>query len=299
MGGPARGGRHLAPAVAENPVNEPPAGGVVARVARTRMRAEQAEVLEEIVELVAQRQAAAQQVAAHLAADLHDEGRFRLLLQVIIRQKVREQFPVLEHRVDGLAEETGLAAKPAHGLAVSGTVIADDARWRRYSRRKGSLLGVKSTMVPASAVDGACAMPCRCSAQSAVKSGDHLAVNAEKPVENAPPVVAFGDDAAAAGTDGRASPRGSCARWRRRAIPGRFSAAQIPEVAENDAVHVAAANADHRRPARLAFQRDQAEGLLHAGMHEQVRRPVEPRQFARVAAIRLPGDRARFLLRGP
>ena len=51
------------------------------------------------------------------------------------------------------------------------------------------------------------------------------------------------------------------------------------QVAENDAVHVAAANPDDRRAARLAFQRHQAEGFLHAGMHEQIRRAVEPGEF--------------------
>ena len=58
--------------------------------------------------------------------------------------------------------------------------------------------------------------------------------------------------------------------------PGSFPAAQWAEIAENDAIHVTAANTYHRRPAGLAFQGDKPERLLHARMHEQVSRAVQP-----------------------
>ena len=45
--------------------------------------------------------------------------------------------------------------------------------------------------------------------------------------------------------------------------------------AENDPIHVAAANANHRRAAGLALERGQTERLLHARMNEQIGRAIK------------------------
>jgi len=51
---------------------------------------------------------------------------------------------------------------------------------------------------------------------------------------------------------------------------GRVFARPERLVALDDAVHVAAVNADDGRAAGLRFERDEAEGFLHARMNEEV-----------------------------
>ena len=62
-------------------------------------------------------------------------------------------------------------------------------------------------------------------------------------------------------------------------------------IIQNDAVHIAATNPDHRRATGLTFQGDEAEGFLHTGMNEQIRRAIEPRQLKRIAAVAPPRHR--------
>jgi hypothetical protein len=62
-------------------------------------------------------------------------------------------------------------------------------------------------------------------------------------------------------------------------------------IIQNDAVHIAATNPDHRRATGLTFQGDEAEGFLHTGMNEQIRRAIQPRQLKRIAAIAPPRHR--------
>ena len=57
----------------------------------------------------------------------------------------------------------------------------------------------------------------------------------------------------------------------------------------DDAVHVAAVNADDRRPAGLGLERHQAEGLLHTRMHEKIGGAVERGEARRFATVIQPG----------
>ncbi len=59
--------------------------------------------------------------------------------------------------------------------------------------------------------------------------------------------------------------------------------------AENNPVHIAAPNPDNWRAAGLTLQRREAKRFLNAGVNEQIRRPIKPRQLLRVGAI-LPPD---------
>ena len=56
----------------------------------------------------------------------------------------------------------------------------------------------------------------------------------------------------------------------------------------NHIIHVAAANAHDRRPARLAFQRCKAKRLLNTGMHEKIGCTIKAGEFARIGAVANP-----------
>src|SRR5207302_6827264 len=60
-------------------------------------------------------------------------------------------------------------------------------------------------------------------------------------------------------------------------------------IVQNNPVHVAAANADHRSPASLTFQCDKAKGFLRPRMYEQIGRAIIAGEISRVGAIPHPG----------
>ena len=62
-------------------------------------------------------------------------------------------------------------------------------------------------------------------------------------------------------------------------------------VAVDDAVHVAAVDADDRCAAGLRFERHEAEGFLHAGVDENVRGAVVRGELGGVGAVGQVGDR--------
>src|SRR6266496_6749817 len=59
---------------------------------------------------------------------------------------------------------------------------------------------------------------------------------------------------------------------------------------ENEVVHRAAANADHRRAAGLTFQSDQSESFLYARVNKKISGPVIASQFFRLGAVSDPGN---------
>ena len=123
MRGAARRGGDFAPAMAKDPVNKTAGCRVVTRVVRTPEQ--ETQVLINVVQLLAQRLARAEQVALHLAVDLEHKRRLGLPIGVIAGQKIGKKLPILEHRVDRVAYETRLAAEPPHRRAVVRAVISD------------------------------------------------------------------------------------------------------------------------------------------------------------------------------
>src|SRR5437588_7155352 len=61
-------------------------------------------------------------------------------------------------------------------------------------------------------------------------------------------------------------------------------------VMKNQVVHRAAANADHRRPTSLTFQRDQTKCLLHARVNKKIGGSIITSKLARLGAISDPGN---------
>src|SRR5262249_4358342 len=59
---------------------------------------------------------------------------------------------------------------------------------------------------------------------------------------------------------------------------------------ENEVVHRAAANADHRRAAGLTFQSDQSESFLYTRVNKKISGPVIASQFFRLGAVSDPGN---------
>ena len=56
-------------------------------------------------------------------------------------------------------------------------------------------------------------------------------------------------------------------------------------ISMHDAIHVAAADADDRRAASLRLERHKPEGLLHAGMDEEIGGAIERGEAVRIGAI--------------
>ena len=61
-------------------------------------------------------------------------------------------------------------------------------------------------------------------------------------------------------------------------------------IVQNNPIHVAAANANHRSPAGLTFQSDKAKSFLRPWMYEQIGRAIIAGEISRVGAIPHPGD---------
>jgi len=148
-----RGG-DFAPGIFENPTDEAARGLIVAPVAE-HSDAEEAEVLEKSIPLVAQRTPGAEEVAFDHAVLLKHKRRLRLHIGVVGGEVVGEELAVLENLIDRLAEKTRFATKPPHRCTVAGLVIANDGI-RRMGHRRTSYAGapaqrrkLRSLQVPA------------------------------------------------------------------------------------------------------------------------------------------------------
>ena len=119
-----RGG-DFAPGIFENPADEAARGLIVAPVAE-HSDAEEAEVLEKSIPLVAQRTPGAKEVAFDHAVLLKHKRRLRLHIGVVGGEVVGEELAVLENLIDRLAEKTRFATKPPHRRTVAGLVIANN-----------------------------------------------------------------------------------------------------------------------------------------------------------------------------
>ena len=53
----------------------------------------------------------------------------------------------------------------------------------------------------------------------------------------------------------------------------------------NHVIHIATANADYRRPARLAFQGCKAKCFLNTGMNEKIGGTIKAGELARIGAV--------------
>ena len=70
------------------------------------------------VELILQGLARAEQVAGNFAVHLQEKTGFRFVIGVIRGEKIGEQFPILIHGINRLAEEAGLAAEFSYRFAI-------------------------------------------------------------------------------------------------------------------------------------------------------------------------------------
>src|SRR6476660_3601805 len=113
----ARLGGHFAPAVREYPANETTRPRVVPEVAGQGTE-KQPDVLIKRVELILQRLARAEQVAGDLAVHLQEKTGFRFVIGVIGGEKIGEQFSILIHGIDRLAEESRITAEFSYRLAI-------------------------------------------------------------------------------------------------------------------------------------------------------------------------------------
>ena len=135
----ARRGGDFAPGIFENPADEAARGLIVATVAE-HSDAEEAEVLEKSIPLVAQRTPGAKEVAFDHAVLLEDKRRLGLHIGVVGGEVVGEELAVLENLIDRLAEKTRFATKSPHRRTVAGLVIANDGI-RHMGHRRTSYAG--------------------------------------------------------------------------------------------------------------------------------------------------------------
>src|SRR5579885_2740921 len=126
-------GRHFAPAIHQDPADETTGAIVVAKISRQRPEKEP-HILVERVELVAQRPAATEQVTADFALHLQKKTRVRLVIGVISGKKVGKQFAIFIHRINRIAEKSGVAAEFSHRVAVRPAVATDEERFLEIAR---------------------------------------------------------------------------------------------------------------------------------------------------------------------
>ena len=62
--------------------------------------------------------ARAEQIAGNFAVHLEQKTGFRLVIGVISGEKIGEQFPILIHGINRLAEEAGLAAEFSYRFPI-------------------------------------------------------------------------------------------------------------------------------------------------------------------------------------
>src|SRR6266571_6072571 len=86
------------------------------------------DVLIKRVELVLQRLARAEQITANFAVHLQQKTRFRFVIGVVRGEKISEQFSILVHRIDRVAEKSGIAAEFPYRFAVGSAIAANEER---------------------------------------------------------------------------------------------------------------------------------------------------------------------------
>src|SRR5437764_11330222 len=104
-----RGG-NFAPAVTDYPANELARALVVAPISPKRAK-EQKHRVNEGVDLMPQRFSRAEQISADFPINFQDERRLWFMVGVIRRQKVGEQLPIREDRIDRSTEKAGCTTK--------------------------------------------------------------------------------------------------------------------------------------------------------------------------------------------
>src|SRR2546425_12751308 len=105
----ARRGGDFAPAVHEQPPNEPARARVVAHIAEQRAK-EQNDVLRERVELILQWSARAKKIPAEFAIHFQNETGLRLIIGVIRREKIGKQLSIFVNRIDRRTKKTSFTA---------------------------------------------------------------------------------------------------------------------------------------------------------------------------------------------
>src|SRR4051794_28657925 len=106
MRSPPRRRRHFAPTMHQRPSDEPARSRLIAKVSGERTQ-KKPDILVEGIELVSERVATAEQVAANLAIHFQDKGGLRLVICVIGGEKIREQLAIFIDGIDRLAQEAG------------------------------------------------------------------------------------------------------------------------------------------------------------------------------------------------
>src|ERR1700730_2971408 len=119
-----RRGRHLAPTVHQSPADEPTRFRLVTVITCQRFKKER-HVLPKRVELVLQRPARTEQIAADFTVHLENERRFRLVIGIIGGEKIGEQLSIFVNRINRFAEKSSLATELPDRLAI-GTPITPD-----------------------------------------------------------------------------------------------------------------------------------------------------------------------------
>src|SRR5438552_3423199 len=97
-------GRDFAPTMTDDPANKLARALVVAAIPPERAK-EQRHRVGEGIDLMPQRLARAEQIAADFPINFQDERRFRFLVGVISREKIGEQFAVLKSRIDRVSQK--------------------------------------------------------------------------------------------------------------------------------------------------------------------------------------------------
>ena len=80
---------------------------------------EQADILKEAVDLLSVRPSRAQQVSDYAAVLLENKTRLWFDIRIITRQIIGEEFAILKHWVDRLAQKACLTAKETDVVAVA------------------------------------------------------------------------------------------------------------------------------------------------------------------------------------
>ena len=100
---------------------------MVAKAARKRAEKEP-NILIERVELIAQRLARAEKITANFAVHLQEKTRLGLVIGVIGREEIGEQFPIFINRINGMPEKTGVAAQLSDRFAIRWAVATNHER---------------------------------------------------------------------------------------------------------------------------------------------------------------------------
>ena len=80
------------------------------------------------IELVLQRLARTEKIAANFAFHLQKKTRFRFVISVIGGEKISEQFSILVHWVNRIAKKSGIAAELSYRFAVRSAIATNEER---------------------------------------------------------------------------------------------------------------------------------------------------------------------------